>query len=83
MRFEPALGDGYNHHENTLANRRALRARRVQWAPVVDGVALPDEPRALAAAGALTNDVPLIAGTCRDELFPCEARHAMPYHIRL
>jgi para-nitrobenzyl esterase len=39
---------------------------RVAWAPVVDGLDIPDQPRTLYATGAF-NHVPLIIGTTRDE----------------
>ena len=39
---------------------------RVSWAPVVDGVDIPDQPRRLYESGAF-NHVPLIIGTTRDE----------------
>ena len=39
---------------------------RVAWAPVVDGLDIPDQPRRLYESGAF-NHVPLIIGTTRDE----------------
>ena len=39
---------------------------RVQWGPVVDGLELPDQPRALFEGGAIAR-VPLLLGTNRDE----------------
>jgi para-nitrobenzyl esterase len=46
-----------------------VESARVQWGPVVDGVELPDQPRALYESGAFTR-VPLIIGTNRDEGWP-------------
>jgi para-nitrobenzyl esterase len=46
-----------------------LEGQRVQWGPVVDGLDLPDQPRALFASGAFVR-VPLMVGTNRDEGWP-------------
>ena len=46
-----------------------LEGQRVQWGPVVDGLDLPDQPRALFASGSFVR-VPLMVGTNRDEGWP-------------
>jgi para-nitrobenzyl esterase len=52
-----------------LGSDQILEGSRVQWGPVVDGLELPDQPRALFEGGAFAR-VPLMIGTNRDEGWP-------------
>jgi para-nitrobenzyl esterase len=45
---------------------QVLETGRSQWTPIVDGVEVPDQPRALFEQGAFAR-VPIILGTTRDE----------------
>jgi para-nitrobenzyl esterase len=49
-----------------IGSDQILEGQRVQWAPVVDGLELPDQPRTLFESGAFAR-VPLMIGTNRDE----------------
>jgi para-nitrobenzyl esterase len=50
---------------------------RVFWQPIVDGVAIPDQPRTLFAAGTF-HHVPTIVGTTRDEAFGAFLTRSFP-----
>ena len=49
-----------------IGSDQVLEGQRVQWGPVVDGLELPDQPRALFESGAFAR-VPLMIGINRDE----------------
>jgi len=49
-----------------IGSDQVLEGQRVQWGPVVDGLELPDQPRALFESGTLAR-VPLMIGINRDE----------------
>ena len=49
-----------------IGSDQVAEGQRVQWTPVVEGVELPDQPRALFESGTFAR-VPLMIGTNRDE----------------
>lgn len=76
---ENAGCDGKPTYAEEMACLRALSAEDMvdawkrmpspflQWAPVIDGVDVPDHPRRLMNEGKIIHDVPVILGSTRDE----------------
>jgi para-nitrobenzyl esterase len=57
---------GLNYSQLISADNGNVLQGVVEWSPVIDGVEIPDDPRALIAAGAV-NPVPVMLGWNHDE----------------